>query len=73
MAPLVHMLNEAAEWLRDGCAGPSRATGFLTAPLSWEWLTIGVFSCGTGCKSSPGEENAGTSCIVEEIIVIANE
>ena len=67
MAPLIPMLEEAAQWLKDGHAGPARAADFATVPLSWEWLTIGVFSCGST------SDKADRSGIVEETIVIANE
>jgi hypothetical protein len=68
MAPLMHMLTEAGEWLADGSAGPSRASGFLDVPDSWDWLTIAVFSCREGCKAR--EAHVG---VVEETVVIANE
>ncbi len=67
MAPLITMLEEAAQWVKDGHAGPARATGFAPVPLSWEWLTIAVFSCGS---TSIKADSYG---VVEETVVIANE
>lgn len=68
MAPLIPLLEEAAEWVKDGNAGPARATVFVSVPVSWEWLTIAVFTCAKGCAA--GEQTCG---IVEETVVIANE
>lgn len=67
MAPLIPMLEEAGQWVKDGHAGPARAAGFITVPLSWEWLTIGVFSCG---KTLSKADSCG---VFEETIVVANE
>ncbi|BDA48120.1 probable programmed cell death protein 2-like [Coccomyxa sp. Obi] len=67
MAPLIPMLEEAAQWVKDGHAGPARAADFVPVPLSWEWLTIGVFSCGNTASKAD-------SCgVVEKTVVIANE
>ena len=66
MAPLIAMLYETADWVKEVGEGFSNDK-LVEVPVSWEWLTIAVFACTSKCASrSP-------SGFVEESVVALNE
>ena len=81
MAPLIHGLHEAAEWLAaeegggDG-GGTAAAMAAAEMPLlhpadSWEWLTVCCYTCGASCEGA-APTGAGAA-LVEEEVQVANE
>ncbi|KAK9806867.1 hypothetical protein WJX72_005509 [[Myrmecia] bisecta] len=63
MAPLIHLTEEAAEWLQgDGMAEQD----LVTLLPDWDWLTVAVFTCPNSCESAGSE-------VVEECAVMFNE
>ena len=66
MAPLISMLDEAADWLDEIQSGTEQA--FLRPPISWEWLTVAVFTCAQDCATSTMQH-----VFAEATVAIANE
>ena len=66
MAPLIAMLYEGAEWVREAGLG-SNDSQLAEVPTSWEWLTVAIFAC---IKQCTGHR---TSDFVEEAVVLVNE
>ena len=62
MAPLIAMFEEAADWLAE--CSPAAAEACVGAPLSWDWLTVAVYTC--AC-------NDAASALSEATVRIANE
>ena len=68
MGPLVHFLEEAGEWLREGPQGSQVAA----PPPSWCWATVAVYSCAGSCvdaSSSPGSPYD----VAEEWVAVIND
>ena len=66
MAPLIAMLYEAADWVKEVGEGYTHGE-LVNVPASWEWLTVAVFACTGQCASKPSSE------IEEETIIVLNE
>mmetsp|Transcript_19793 Transcript_19793/g.47231 ORF Transcript_19793/g.47231 Transcript_19793/m.47231 type:complete len:415 (+) Transcript_19793:85-1329(+) len=65
MPPLVHFLDEAADWARDGGGEPRRP------PSSWSWGTVAVYTCRASCPPREGQALAPPAA--EEWVCLAGE
>ena len=75
LAPLMHFLEETCTWALDDqqdCS--SQIEIAMQALLSWQWLTIAVFSCSNGCLPQTKVNVAdGQGLWIEQTIMIASE
>jgi hypothetical protein len=65
MSPAIAAIEEAGRWL--GLKGEG---GVLTPPESWEWVTVGVWTCKQSCG---GGAAGGSGLLAEEHAVLCNE
>lgn len=66
MAPLIAMLYEAADWVKEAGEGYGHEK-LAEVPSSWEWLTVAVFACTGQCASRR------TLGLAEQTVMVVNE
>ena len=65
MPGLFAAISEAADWCEASTKG---ATMGHQAIQTWDWLTVGVYTCDQGC----GSDDCQLACM-EEVVHVYNE
>ena len=75
LAPLMHFLEETCTWALDDEQDCSSQIEIAMQVLSnWQWLTIAVFSCSSGCLLTAQAETANSQGLwLEQTVMIASE